>query len=111
MALPLTLPAFMLDATSYVQVTISPDYYTARVDFYSGPTKVYTLTLLQVAPLQSLPADLKVGDFVIESGTMQLQLPSPIQTGTVALNCTFTDLNVTKPTQLNSVVASWTLNQ
>ncbi len=111
MALPLTLPAFMLDATSYVQVTISPDYYTARCDFYSGPTKVYSLTLIQVSPLQSLPDNLKVGDFVFENGTMQLQIPSPIQTGTVTLNCTFTDLNVTKPTQLNSVVASWNLNQ
>lgn len=111
MALPLTLPAFMLDATAYVQVTISPDYYTARCDFYSGPTKVYSLTLIQAAPLQSLPDGLKIGDFVIEHGTMQLQIPSMIQTGTVTLNCTYTDLNVTKPTQLNSVVASWSLNQ
>lgn len=111
MALPLTLPAYMLDATSYIQVTISPDYYTARCDFYSGPTKVYSLTLIQAAPLQSLPDGLKVGDFVIQNGSMQLQLPSPIQTGTVTLNCTYTDLNVTQPTQLNAVVASWNLNQ
>ena len=111
MALPLTLPAYMLNATSYVQVTISPDYYTARVDFYDGPTKVYSLTLIQAAPLQSLPDNLMVGSFEIHSGTVQLQLPSPIQTGTVTLNCTYTDLNVTTPQVLNAVIASWNLNQ
>ena len=111
MALPLTLPAFMLDATSYVQVTIVSDYYTAKVDFFSGPTKVYSLTLIQAAPLQSIPDGLKVGDFVISTGSLQLQIPSPIQTGTVTLHCTYTDLNVKTPTQLNSVVASWNLNQ
>jgi len=111
MALPLILPAFMLDATSYVQVMISPDYYTARVDFYSGPTKVYSLTLIQAAPLQILPDDLKIGDFVIQTGSVQLQVPSPIQNGTVTLNCTYTDMNITKPTQLNAVIASWMLNQ
>lgn len=111
MALPLTLPAYMLDATSSVQVTIAPNYYTARVDFYSGPTKVYSLTLIQQAPLQTLPADLKIGDFVILSGTVQLQLPSPIQSGTVTLNCMYTDMNISTPQPLNSVVATWNLNQ
>lgn len=111
MALPLTLPAFMLDATSSVQVTIVSNYYTAQVSFYSGPTLVYSLTLIQAAPLQSLPDNLMVGSFKIHSGTLQLQLPSTIQTGTVTLNCTYTDLNVTTPQALNAVIASWNLNQ
>jgi hypothetical protein len=111
MALPLTLPAYMLDATSYVQVTIVSNYYTAQVSFYSGPTLVYSLTLIQAAPLQSLPDNLMVGSFKIHSGTLQLQLPSTIQTGTVTLNCTYTDLNVTTPQVLNAVIASWNLNQ
>jgi len=111
MALPLTLPPFMLDANSFVQVTIVNNYYTAKVDFYSGPTLVYTLTLIQAAPVQSLPEDLKVGSFVIEQGTLMMQIPSQIQTGTVMLNCTYTDLNVTIPTALNAVIASWSLNQ
>lgn len=111
MALPLTLPAFMLDATSSVQVTIVSNYYTAQVAFYNGPTLVYSLTLIQQAPLQTLPANLLIGSFEIHSGTVQLQLPSPIQTGTVTLNCTYTDLNVTTPQALNAIIASWNLNQ
>ena len=111
MALPLTLPAFMLDATSYVQVTIVSNYYTAQVSFYNGPMLVYSLTLIQQAPMASLPANLAVGTFIIQSGTLTLQIPSSIQAGTVTLNCTYTDLNVTKPQQLNSVVATWNLNQ
>ena len=111
MALPLTLPAVMLDATSYVQVTIVSNYYTAQVNFYSGAIKVYSLTLIQAAPVQSLPDGLKVGDFVIQEGIVQMQIPSAIQAGTVSLNCTYTDLNVTQATQLNAVIASWELNQ
>ena len=111
MALPLTLPAFALDATAYVQVTIYPDYYTARVDFYSGSLKMYSLTLIQAAPLQSLPSNLKIGDFVIQTGSLQLQIPSSIQPGTVTLNCIYTDPSVTTPTQLNAVIATWNLNQ
>lgn len=111
MALPLTLPIFMLDATSYVQVTIVSNYYTAQVNFYSAPTKVYSITLMQAAPLQSLPAGLRIGDFIIQEGIIQMQIPSAIQAGTVILNCTYTDLNVTQPTPLNAIVASWELNQ
>lgn len=111
MALPLTLPAYMLDATSYVQVTIVSNYYTAQVYFYSGPTKVYALTLIQAAPVQQLPSNLKIGSFVIISGTLTLQLPSSIQSGTVTLNCTYTDQNVTTPQPLNAVIATWNLNQ
>jgi len=111
MALPLTLPAFMLDATSFVQVTIVSNYYTAQVFFYSGPTLVYSLALIQQAPMTTIPANLKVGNFIIQSGIMTLQIPSSLQSGTVTLNCMYTDLNVTKPQQLNSVVASWNLNQ
>ncbi len=111
MALPLTLPPFMLDATSSVQVTIVSNYDTAQVNFYSGAIKVYSLTLLQTAPVQWLPDGLQVGDFVIQEGSVQLQIPSPIQAGTVTLRCTYTDLNVTQSTPLNAIVASWALNQ
>lgn len=101
----------MLDATSYIQVTIISNYYTAQVAFYDGPTLIYSLTLIQQAPTATLPANLKIGDFVIVSGTVQLQIPSSIQSGTVTLNCMYTDLNVTKPQPLNAVVATWNLNQ
>ena len=111
MSLPLTLPAYNLDATATVQTTIVSNYYTAQVAFYSGPTLVYSLTLIQQAPTATLPANLQVGDFVIVSGTVKMQIPSSIQSGTVTLNCTYTDLNVTTPQPLNAVVATWNLNQ
>jgi hypothetical protein len=111
MALPLTLPAYMLDATSSVQVTIVSNYYTAQVSFYSGPTLVFSLTLIQQAPKVTLPANLAVGTFIIHSGTLTLQIPSSIQSGTVTLNCTYTDQNVTTPQPLNAVIATWKLNQ
>jgi hypothetical protein len=111
MSLPLTLPAFNLDATSTIQVTIVSNYYTAQVAFYNGAILVYSLTLLQQAPYATIPADLVVGTFKIISGTLTMQIPSAIQAGTVTLNCTFTDLNVPNPQPLNAVVATWNLNQ
>lgn len=111
MSLPLTLPVYILDPTASVQVTIVSNYTTAQVVFLSGSTTVYSLTLIQQATTQQLPPDLQIGDFKIISGTLKLQLPSAIQTGTVTLDCQFTDTNVTTPQPLNAVVASWNLNQ
>lgn len=111
MSLPLTLPAYNLDATSTVQVTIVSNYYTAQVAFYNGPTLVYSLTLLQQAPKATLPANLEIGSFKIISGTLTMQIPSNIQAGTVTLNCQYTDLNIPTPQPLNAVVATWNLNQ
>lgn len=111
MSLPLTLPPYYLDATSMVQTTIVSNYYTAAVNFYNGPQLVYSITLIQQAPYMTLPPNLAVGSFVIHSGSLMMQIPSTIQTGTVTLNCTCTDLNVTQPQPLNAVIASWTLNQ
>lgn len=110
-SIPLTLPAYNLDATSTVQVKIVSNYYTAQVNFYNGALLVYTLTLIQQAPYATLPPNLKIGGFTIQSGTLTLQIPSPIQQGTVTLNCTYTDMNVTTPKQLNAVIGRWNLNQ
>lgn len=111
MALPLILPAYYLNATSTVQVTITGDYYTAKVNFLNGSILVYTTTLTQKTPVLTLPPNLAVGTFVIVSGTLTLKLPSTIQTGTVTLNCMYKDKNVTVQQSLNSVIASWVLNQ
>jgi hypothetical protein len=111
MALPLTLPTYYLNANSYVQVTITGDYYTAKVNFLNGSNLVYTTTLTTKAPLVTLPSNLAVGTFVIESGTLLLQIPSPIQGGTVTLDCMYKDQNITVQQSLNAVIASWTLNQ
>lgn len=111
MSLPLTLPAFNLDATSTVQVTVVSNYYTAQVVFFDGAIQVYSLTLLQQAPYATIPANLQIGSFVIHTGTLTMQIPSNIQAGTVTLNCTYTDLNVPNPQPMNSVVATWNLNQ
>lgn len=111
MPLPLTLMPYNLDATSTVQVTIVYNYYTAQVAFYNGPVLVYSLTLIQSAPVASLPANLQLGNLVIISGTVMMQIPSSIQSGTVTLNCSFTDPNMPNPQFLNAVVATWNLNQ
>jgi len=111
MSLPLTIPAYNLDASSTVQVTIVSNYYTAQVAFYNGPTLVYSLTLIQQAPYATIPANLEVGTFKIISGTLTLQIPSNIQPGTVTLDCKYTDLNIPNPQPLNAVVATWNLNQ
>lgn len=111
MSLPLTLPAYFLDATAFVQTTIVNNYYTAQVSFYNGPTLVYTVVLIQQAPYATLPSNLQIGSFVIESGSLTMQIPSNIQPGTVTLNCMYTDLNVTQPQAMNAVIATWNLNQ
>ena len=111
MSLPLTLPAYNLDATATVQTTIVSNYYTAQVAFFNGPTLVYSLTLIQQAPTMTLPANLRIGDFVIVSGTLYMQIPSSIQSGTITLNCMYTDMNVTTPQPLNAIIATWNLNQ
>ncbi len=111
MSLPLVLPAFNLDATATVQTTIVSNYYTAQVAFFDGAIIVYMLTLIQQAPFASLPSNLQIGDFKIISGTLSMQIPSSIQSGTITLNCMYTDLNVTTPQPLNSMIATWNLNQ
>jgi hypothetical protein len=111
MALPLTLAAYNLDATSTVQVVIVSNYTTAQVNFYNGAILVYTLTLIQQAPYATIPAGLQVGTFKILTGSLAMQIPSNIQAGSVTLNCTYTDLNIPTPQPLNAVIASWNLNQ
>lgn len=111
MSLPLTLPIYILDPTATVQATIVSNYTTAQIVFASAGTTVYSLTLIQQAPTQELPANLQIGDYVIVSGSLKMQLPSAIQAGTVTLNCEFTDTNVKTPQKLNAVIASWNLNQ
>lgn len=111
MSLPLTLPSYVLDPTATVQVTIVSNYTTAQVVFATAGTTVYSLTLVMQAPTQEIPANLQIGDYVIVSGTLKMQLPSAIQQGTVTLDCMFTDTNVKVPQKLNAVIASWSLNQ
>lgn len=111
MSLPLTLPAYYLNATATVQVTIVSNYSTAQVGFYNGSMLVYMVTLIQQAPKATLPSNLTIGTFVIQSGTLTLQIPSSIQSGSVTLNCMYTDQNVKSPQSLNAVIATWSLNQ
>lgn len=111
MSLPLTLPAYYLDATATVQTTIVSNYYTAQVAFFDGPNLVYSLTLIQQAPFASLPSNLLIGDLKIISGTLNMQIPSSFQSGTITLNCMYTDMNVTTPQPLNAIIATWNLNQ
>lgn len=101
----------MLNATASVQVTIVSNYYTAKVDFYNGPVIVYTVTLIQQAPIATLPPNLDLGTMTFLSGSLMMQLPSPIQTGTVTLNGTYTTDGQSGQQTINAVIASWSLNQ
>ncbi len=112
MSLPLSLPAYFLNTTAIVQVTIVYNYYTANVFFYNNTLLVYNTTLMdQEVPKVTLPTDLQIGTFVIHSGTLTLKIPTSYRQGTVTLNCTYTDTGVTEPQNLDAVIASWDLNQ
>ncbi|MFT6502968.1 MAG: hypothetical protein ACJASQ_003100 [Crocinitomicaceae bacterium] len=111
MALPLTLPAYILNATATVNTTIVSNYTTAQVDFQNSGTSIYSLTLVQASPTATLPANLELGTYTIISGTLTMQLPSSIQNGTITLKGSFTDVNNPEPTDINAVIATWSLNQ
>jgi len=111
MSLPLTLPPYYLDATATVQVTLTTSYSTAVVSFYNAGMIYYTVTLVQQAPVVTLPSNLAIGSFVIKSGKLTLQVPGSMQQGTVTLNCQYTDPAFASPQGLNAVIASWTLDQ
>ena len=111
MALPLTLPSYILNATASVNTTIVSNYTTALVEFKNSRTLIYSLTLVQAAPIAELPANLKLGMFTLISGTLIMQLPSAIQNGTITLKGSYTDTNAPDPTEINAVVATWSINQ
>lgn len=114
MSLPLVLPPYPLDATSSVQVTIVTNYSTAEVAFYAGPTLVYSVTLTQQSFYFALPAGLQIGTFVIQSGTLVMQVPQQFLTtypGMVTLNCMYTDVDVPESQPFNANIATWYINE
>jgi len=114
MSLPLILPAYQLNATASVQTTIVTNYTTAEVVFYAGSEAVYSLTLTQQSFFVSLPAGLQVGTFVIESGTLMMQVPEQFlttQPGMITLNCTYTDVDVPEPQPFSAYIATWYINE
>lgn len=111
MSLPLTLPAYNLDLTAYVQVTIVYNYFTADVSFYNEPVLVYSLTLLQQAPQATLPPNLNLGSMTIISGTLTMEIPSTNQPGTVTLEGVYTTEADKSQQTINAVIGTWTLNE
>jgi hypothetical protein len=109
MSLPLTLPAYIVSPTCTIQVVVNPNYYTATVNFNSGPTTVYSLVVLQQAPEATLPPDLVVGDATFTSGNIYLQIPSPVMQG--AIKAVLKGTAGRSPLNINATIASWNLNQ
>jgi len=111
MSLPLTLPAYALTPTASVQVVINPNYYTALVNFYSGPTLIATVAVMQADPTVNIPDNLVLGSTTLTSGSVTLQIPGNIIPGNITLAAKGTDGPTKQPLNINAIVAQWNLNQ
>lgn len=85
--------------------TYLPYAYTANETLSDSGLRCYELSVVQAAPVQSLPPNLSCGSLTFASGTFSLSLPSNIQNGSVLFVTTMTASGSTFP--FNAVVASW----
>jgi hypothetical protein len=113
MSLPLTLPAFVITNTLTVQVTISPDYYTASVNFISGGSTVFQQALTKAAPNVTLTPGIDIGSLNISTGSLHMAIPGAINPGNIQLSLNAVDMsNGNQPVIVNNnQIASWSLNQ
>ena len=106
-----TLPTFYIDSTAEVGM-VADTVADVEVTFGTDGTDVFSLYLTNSAPVQGLPANLRLGDITISTGQVSLDLVGSngnFESGSITLNMTYTNTVTGKTMSMNQVIGSYTV--
>jgi hypothetical protein len=113
-------PPSLADTSKPIMYTLSPDLSVqtrvigkdkcmAEVSFVYGTLVVYSMNVVQTAPVAATTEDIIVGSLQINKGaTVTLRIPTPLQSGQIFLRIQYITLDHPL-TNFSGMVASWSL--